>query len=136
MAMHPQLEAYLASLQHKKDHHGGYPYNFAYDYEELAPSRNGHAALYLWYAITKRKNAFAGEVKNSRKNAEYLRDKLVAAQLNATLTPFSTTVVLPKPAAPVVKKWQLATWGDRAHFIVMQNHTPAVIDEFVADIRK
>jgi histidine decarboxylase len=50
------------------------------------------------------------------------------------LNSYSTTVVFPKPAAEIVKKWQLATEGDLAHVVVMQNHCDSKIDDLIFDL--
>lgn len=51
------------------------------------------------------------------------------------LNDFSTTVVLDKPDAEVCRKWQLATQGELAHLVVMQNVTAQKIDTFINDLR-
>jgi histidine decarboxylase len=51
------------------------------------------------------------------------------------LNNFSNTVVLQKPPAHMIKKWQLATQGDLAHIVVMQNIDRYKIDTFIDDLK-
>jgi histidine decarboxylase len=98
-------------------------------------SRNGHAALFLWYAIQQRQNVFSEEIGTCLDNARYLQQRLQEAGFEGILlNNYSTTVVFPKPSQPLIEKWQLATKGQLAHFIVMQNHERELIDQFVAEM--
>ena len=99
-------------------------------------SRNGQAALVLWYAIQQRKNAFSKEAFECVEEAKYLYQTLKNEGFEVLLNDYSTTVVFPKPSAAMIEKWQLATIGDRAHFIVMQNHNKAIIDQFNEEMVK
>lgn len=99
-------------------------------------SRNGQAVLLLWYAIYNRQHLFSLEVAICLENAHYLQERLQEAGIKTLLNPFSTTVVFEKPSQQLVEKWQLATKGEWAHFIVMQNHERLLIDHFVADMAK
>jgi histidine decarboxylase len=94
-------------------------------------SRNGLAALFLWYAISERGGAFAREVKECLDNARYLRDRLEPLGRHPLLNDFSTTVVFDRPPAQVCQTWQLACQADRAHVVVMQNLTRARLDRFL-----
>jgi len=98
-------------------------------------SRNGQAALYLWYSL--RKKGFEGikkEVNQCLVTAGYMRDKLNEAGLTCRLNDLSCTVVLERPMCDqFIKKWQLACEGDIAHVVVMPNVTEEKIDVFVAE---
>ena len=45
----------------------------------------------------------------------------------------SVTVVFPRPAPEVFKKWQIAPEGQIAHIITMPHVTREQIDELIAD---
>ncbi|MEW6491807.1 MAG: histidine decarboxylase [Cyanobacteriota bacterium] len=98
-------------------------------------SRCGLAPLFLWYAIATRGEHFREEVKACVNNAHYLYNCLGKIDYSAMLNDFSTTVVLQKPDAEVCRKWQLATQGELAHLVVMQNITVDKIDLFMNDLR-
>ena len=99
-------------------------------------SRNGHAPLFLWYAIVKKGiKGFRDDVEKCMKNARYLYDKLRAAGIkNLLLNDLSSTVVFQRPSnEEFVLKWQLACEGNIAHAVVMPNVDKNKIDEFVAE---
>ena len=97
-------------------------------------SRQGLAALFLWFAINSRADRFAEEVATCVGNAEYLRDGLAELGLDPLLNAFSNTVVFRKPAADVCRTWQLATQGDLAHVVVMQNIGRDKLDALLEDL--
>ncbi|KTD51468.1 pyridoxal-dependent decarboxylase [Legionella quinlivanii] len=97
----------------------------------ISGSRNGHAALFLWYSIMQRKDEFKNEVETCRQNAEYFAKKMNDYQQNCLLNNYSTTLVFNLPSPSMVDKWQLAVLGKQAHFIVMQNHSKETIDQFI-----
>lgn len=101
-------------------------------------SRNGQAALYLWYSL--RKKGVAGikrDVVHCMDTARYLRDKLKEIGLTASLNDLSSTVVLERPVdEKLVKRWQLACEEDIAHVVVMPNVTKYKIDCFVDELKK
>jgi histidine decarboxylase len=98
-------------------------------------SRNGLAALFLWYAISERAASFPKEVAECLASARYLRDRLEVLGFHPLLNDFSTTVVFDRPAAAVCQTWQLACQGDRAHVVVMQNLTRERLDRFLDALR-
>lgn len=102
----------------------------------LGGSRNGHAPLFLWYAIQERKHLFQVEAQTCASKAANLREHLEQAGFPCLLNAYSSTVVFPKPSSAVVEKWQLATQGDLAHVVVMQNHSDELLQHFVADCRE
>lgn len=97
-------------------------------------SRNGLAALLLWYAITERGGEFAREVDACVENARYLRDRLEPMGYHPLLNDFSTTVVFDRPAAAVCQTWQLACQGGRAHVVVMQNLRRERLDRLLHEL--
>ena len=99
-------------------------------------SRNGQAALYLWYSL--RKKGIAGikrDVVHCMETARYLRDQLIEKGLTCRLNDLSSTVVLERPMdVAFVKRWQLACEEDIAHVVVMPNVTRSKIDRFVEEL--
>jgi len=100
-------------------------------------SRNGQAALYLWYSL--RKKGISGikrDVVHCMDTARYLRDKLKSEGLTCCLNDLSSTVVLERPLDEgFVKRWQLACEEDIAHVVVMPNVTKYKIDRFVDELK-
>lgn len=96
----------------------------------ISGSRNGHSALFFKHIIdTKGMKGFDADIHQCFELAEYLTDKLPAAWRNQN----SFTVVFPKPADTITKKWQLASEGDISHVIVMQHVTKEKLDLFILD---
>lgn len=100
-------------------------------------SRNGQAALYMWYSL--RKKGIAGikqDVIHCMETATYLRDQInIVAEMSCRLNDLSSTVVLERPMDDAfVKRWQLACEEDIAHVVVMPNVTREKIDQFVKEL--
>nr|GEX89232.1 serine decarboxylase [Tanacetum cinerariifolium] len=75
-------------------------------------SRNGHAPLFLWYAL-------------SRKEAEF----------GAMLNELSSTVVFERPQdEKFTRKWQLACQGNITHVVVKPNINIHKLDDFVNEL--
>jgi histidine decarboxylase len=98
----------------------------------IGGSRNGHTSLCLWHEIQSRRSTFALEVASCVDKAKYLCNQLNLQCADAFLNPYSNTVVFNKPHSATVEKYQLATQGNRAHAIMMQNHSWEFIDGFIA----
>ncbi len=101
----------------------------------ITGSRNGHSALFLWYAI--QKMGIEGLKKRYEKSLEtaiYCEEKLKAIGIDAWRNPGAITVVFPKTSIEVKTKWQLATEGGVAHVICMPNVSKEQIDAFVEDV--
>lgn len=99
-------------------------------------SRNGQAALYLWYSLRKKGlDGIKRDVVHCIETAQYLRNKLTEAGFTARLNDLSCTVVLERPVDDaLVKRWQLACEEDIAHVVVMPNVTREKIDLFVEEL--
>ena len=99
-------------------------------------SRNGQAALYLWYSL--RKKGIPGikrDVMHCIETAKYLRRKLSQAGIACRLNDLSSTVVLERPVDDgFIGRWQLACEEDIAHVVVMPNVTHSKIDLFVQEL--
>lgn len=98
-------------------------------------SRNGHTPLILWYALQSRGyNGLAKEAKTCIRNAQYLFQQLQLREYPCMLNKFSTTVVFKKPSERLIKKWQLATFENWVHIVVMQNIDREKIDTFIDEL--
>lgn len=101
-------------------------------------SRNGQAALYLWYSLRKKgMEGIKQDVVHCMETAMYLRDKMTDAGLTCRLNDLSSTVVLERPLDDaLIKRWQLACEDDIAHVVVMPNVTKEKIDLFVEELKE
>jgi histidine decarboxylase len=99
-------------------------------------SRNGQAALYLWYSLRKKGvEGIKQDVRDCIATAGYLRDKLGEAGFTCRLNDLSCTVVLERPLDDAfILRWQLACENDIAHVVVMPNVTREKIDVFVQEL--
>jgi histidine decarboxylase len=99
-------------------------------------SRNGHAALYIWYALSKKGvKGLQQDVELCMENSIYLKDRLEANGISCMLNKFSSTVVFERPDDHnFVRKWQLACEGKVAHVVVMPNVSKEKLDDFVRDL--
>lgn len=99
-------------------------------------SRNGQAALYMWYSLRKKGiDGIKRDVVHCMETARYLRDKLTDAGFTCRVNDLSSTVVLERPLDDdIIKRWQLACEEDIAHVVVMPNVTRQKIDRFVQDL--
>eukprot|EP00300_Choanocystis_sp_HF-7_P007865 c15554_g1_i1.p1 GENE.c15554_g1_i1~~c15554_g1_i1.p1 ORF type:complete len:355 (-),score=88.46 c15554_g1_i1:156-1220(-) len=98
-------------------------------------SRNGQAALYMWYSLRKKGlKGIAADVAHCLETARYLQSQLHSNGIVAQLNDLSCTVVMERPQSDAfVKRWQLACEDDIAHVVVMPNVTEAKIDVFVKE---
>merc|ERR1719162_105380 len=99
-------------------------------------SRNGQAALYLWYSLRKKGlDGIKRDVSHCIETARYLRRELTEAGFTSRLNDLSCTVVLERPVDDaLVKRWQLACEEDIAHVVVMPNITRGKIDKFIQEL--
>ena len=99
-------------------------------------SRNGHAALYLWYALSQKGVAgLQKDVETSLTNAAYLKDLLVAEGIPCLLNECSCTVVLEKPRhEDFIHRWQLACEAGVAHVVVMPSVSQEKLSDFVKEL--
>lgn len=124
----------------RKDHIHALASNISYIASRDATilgSRNGHAPVFLWYAlVTKGQDGLKRDVESCLENATYLKHLLVESGVkHVMLNEMSSTVVFTKPKSQeFIKKWQLACDGDICHVVVMPNIQKEKIDEFVAEL--
>ena len=98
----------------------------------LGGSRSGLAALLLHESLVMSGiDAWRAKIHRCLNSAERLKSSLCEAGIQATRNRNSNTVVFPRPSLEIVNEWQLACQGNRAHAIVMPNHSDSLLDEFV-----
>jgi histidine decarboxylase len=99
-------------------------------------SRNGQAALYLWYSLRKKGiDGIKRDVMHCMETARYLQNKLRENDFVCRLNDLSSTVVLERPLdEALVQRWQLACEEDICHVVVMPNVTPYKIDRFIEEL--
>lgn len=98
-------------------------------------SRNGHAPIYMWYALSRKgRDGLRADVERCVANARALRDMLRAAGVpRVALNELSCTVVFARPRdAALVRRWQLACQGDVAHVVVMPSVSLETLTTFAA----
>lgn len=101
-------------------------------------SRNGHAALYLWYAIQMKGIAgFRADTLDCINKAKKLKAMLTEAGVKAHLGGTSSTVVFERPTnIEFVRKWQLACQGEVAHVVVMPSVSMDTLATFVSELKR
>ena len=100
----------------------------------LSGSRNAITPLMLWYAFEQHGfEGFRGIVAETLATAQYAVDEFNANGIGAWRNKNSLTVVFPRPADPIVRKWQMAPFEDVAHIITIPNVTRDKIDAAIAD---
>ncbi len=104
----------------------------------IAGSRNGHAPIFLWYALKRiGYNGLGKTVENCLKNAQYLALRLREMGVSVFLNALSITVVFERPKDETfVRKWQLACQGKIAHVVVMPNVSLERINMFLEEFTK
>lgn len=121
--------------------------NMAYEWEEidyigtldstLSGSRNGLAAILLWYAIaTKGFNGFRKQALYILEMANYATMQISEAGFNAWKNDLGLSVVFDRPPEWIVRKWSLSTVGDYAHIFTMGHINRKLLDELVKDLKQ
>ena len=121
--------------------------NMAYEWEKidyigtfdstLSGSRNGLAAILLWYAIAARGvNGFREQALRMLDAAEYATQRIQATGFNAWKNDLGLSVVFDRPPEWLVHKWSLATVGDYAHLFAMGHVTRRLVDRLAKDLEK
>jgi histidine decarboxylase len=101
----------------------------------ISGSRNGHAALLLWYAVQRwGVTGFRKRAQDSADLAAYVLEQLRVRGWAAWRNPNALTVLLPEPPAAVRQKWQLATHEGWSHIICMPGVTKERINAFLEDL--
>lgn len=101
----------------------------------LTGSRNGVAALFLWYAIrTIGVDGFRREVAECLEKAAYAVERFRAAGIEAWRNPHSITVVFERPPEEILERWQIAVQNRWGHIVVMTTITKEKIDRLIGEI--
>lgn len=106
--------------------------------QTILGSRNGQAAIALWYSLREKgTETFQKDVNQCIENSYFLLDLLRKEGISAYLNKNSNTVVLERPQDDeLVYKWQLACKGTICHVVVMQNVTKEKLIEFVEELKQ
>lgn len=124
----------------KEQPHGNFVKYIASHDTTILGSRCGQLAVFLWALIEhKGKEGFKKEAIECIENAKYLENELKKINIPGyTAKPLlnnnSIIVAFDTPPSSVVRRWQLATEGNRAHVVVMQHVTKKIIDLLISDI--
>ena len=103
----------------------------------LTGSRSAFAPLMIWYAFQRHGlDGFRDIVTGSLSNAGYAVERFNEVGIRAWRNRNSVTVVFPRPSDEVIRRWQIAPFGDIAHIITMPNVTRESIDALVDDVLK
>jgi histidine decarboxylase len=101
----------------------------------ITGSRNGHSPVFLWYAIKKLgKEGLLKRASESLWLAVYAQQKLQEGGIVAWRNEKAITVVFPKPADTICRKWQLASEAGYSHLICMPGISKNRIDDFIEDL--
>lgn len=101
----------------------------------IAGSRNGHSPVFLWYAIKKLgKEGLLKRASECLWLAAYTQQKLKEGGISAWRNEKAITVVFPKPADTICRKWQLASEAGSSHLICMPGITKNMIDDFIEEL--
>ncbi|MEV6527767.1 histidine decarboxylase [Longispora sp. NPDC051575] len=99
-------------------------------------SRCGHTILMLWWVLHRYGlDGHRLRAVLARDLASYLVDRLTESGHLAWRHPHSMTVVLRRPPAAIVQRWQLATAGEWSHVVTMPGVTRDVLDQFLEELR-
>ena len=102
----------------------------------ISGSRNGHAPLFLWYALNQwGEEGMQQRLAHSQRMATYLLTQLRLMGIEAWKNNGAITVVFPAPPTGIRNKWQLATDDGRSHVICMPHISYKQLDAFLADMR-
>ena len=100
----------------------------------LTGSRSAFTPLVMWYAFERHGlDGFRRIVAGCLETAEYAVRRFNDSGIPAWRNRNSVTVVFPRPSDEVVRRWQLAPYGDIAHLITMPQITRDKIDAVVDD---
>jgi histidine decarboxylase len=111
-------------------------YNGALD-TTINGSRSGHTPLIIWYAMKRwGREGFAKRARACIKLADYTEQALRDNGWEVRRNPKALTILFPKPAENICKKWQLSTHNGWSHLVCAPGLSRERIDEFMADLGK
>ena len=103
----------------------------------LSGSRNGITPIFLWYTIKcMGVEKFRKAVEHCVAMTDYAIAELRKSGWDAWRNPYSTTVVFNRPSMGLINKWQLASYKDIAHMVIMPHVTKERVDQFIKDLQK
>jgi len=103
----------------------------------IAGSRNAITPLFLWYAFhTVGIEGLRRRLDACFELADYTIGRLKEVGHHAWRHRNSVTVVLDRPSAELIVKWQLAAYQDVAHIMVMPHVSRELVDRLVDDIAR
>ncbi|NBE96648.1 MULTISPECIES: pyridoxal-dependent decarboxylase [unclassified Nonomuraea] len=104
--------------------------------DSFASSRNGHAALILWYLLKERGISGLRELAHAgRATAEYAQRRLVSAGWPAWRAHrHARTVVFPAPPRAVLETWALPVVRGVSHIVCTPGVSRSRVDRFVAAV--
>jgi histidine decarboxylase len=98
----------------------------------ISSSRNGHAALAIWYALTVcGRDGLAARARRSQELAAYLHGRLGELGWPADRRPQAMTVTLAAPPQAVRSRWRLADHEGRSHIVCAPGVTRQLLDDFL-----
>jgi histidine decarboxylase len=98
----------------------------------ISSSRNGHAALAFWYALTVcGRDGLATRARQSQELAAYLHRRLTELRWPADRRPHAMTVTLAAPSPPLRSRWRLTSHEGRSHIVCAPGVTRQLLDEFL-----
>ena len=104
--------------------------------DALSSSRNGHAALIIWYLMRRHgRDGLRDLAARGQDTAEYAERALTAAGWPAWRAhPRARTVVFATPPRPVTRSWPMPSVGGLSHIVCTPGVTRARIDHFIAAV--
>jgi histidine decarboxylase len=102
----------------------------------ITGTRNGHAALVLWYSLRRLGlDGLRERAERARDLADYLARRLAEIGWSAWHHPHSLTVLLKTPPAELTHRWRLAASEEWSRVVCLPGVTRDQIDRFLADLR-
>ncbi|GIF74149.1 aminotransferase class V-fold PLP-dependent enzyme [Asanoa siamensis] len=101
----------------------------------ISTSRNGHAALAVWYALTIfGRDGLTARAVNARDLAAHLHTALGEQGWPAWRNPHAMTVTLATPPHDIRGRWGLADHGGRSHIVCAPGVTRDRVTTFLAEL--
>lgn len=102
----------------------------------LFGSRSGFAVLTFWYLLHRLgRERIKKQVQQCMEMVGFANRMLSGIGWHHQWCYPSTTILIDRPPECIVKKWQLAVEGDKAHIILMPHVSEAMITAFVTDLK-
>ena len=101
----------------------------------LSGSRNGITPMFLWYAInTLGLQGMEERTQHMFDMADYLISEFKRLGIYSWRNPNSSTVIFPLVEEDILRKYQIATEGNRAHIIGLPSTSKEVLDQFIKEV--